>query len=246
MNGPYIDVTQYLQAVLFRLVPHRRRFLIVGAKFIPVQVVASARILLASIGLTAGSTWRQRTLGFLQVTPGFEVMDVVHRRAQSVEESMRAAKSIAWPLRLWLVAGIENEATRPTAWMPRSASSALCGIAFFDGAAWGLVRPDARDVVETWIDGVRGAWSSAVRDGLAVSDTPPAITYASWHSIVDAFLMSYEHAVPIASSDEAVRSTWRDLEQLWRFEVFRLGLVGMGRVDWRDEAATSPHRGIIC
>ena len=104
------DVTLYLQEALLKAVPHRRRFLLFGERCIPAPPVDSARILLASIGLVAGAEWPERTVGLLRVASGFEVMDLVERRASHVEARMSETESVAPNYKLWVVADIGEAA----------------------------------------------------------------------------------------------------------------------------------------
>ena len=245
MRSDDVDVTQYLQEGLFRLVPHRRRFLLFGEQCTPGSVVDASCILSASIGVVAGAEWPERTTDLLRVAPGFEVADVVERRAGRVEARMNDAKSVARQYKLWLVADIGEAAVSYTSWARRRLASALCGGSFFDGAAVALKRTGSLEIVAGWITGVRDVWGSACDAQLAIDAEPPFDGYASWVSIIDVFLDSYEGGLPIEEGERFASPPWRSLEQIWRLEAYRIALMARARISWRDASATSGCPGLL-
>ena len=124
-------------------------------------------------------------------------------------------------------------------------ASALCGGSFFDGAALAVNRTGAREIVELWISGICDVWRSARDAGLAIDPEPVAESCASYLRIVSEFLALYERGSPFEEDEQFRSPPWQALAQIWRFEVYRIGLMGAGNVSWRDASATSRYPGVL-
>ena len=158
------------------------------------------------------------------VAPGFALADVVKTRAERVRTRLRGAS--AWPSGLWSVADVVGGES-VNRWVSIKVAGRVCGGAFFGGASWGLSERNSDEVAKSWVAGVNHEWDAAAESGLVIRRQPPFEGYDSWREMVDGFLTAYEQGSPF---EEAPGMTPRTiLLELWRFEVYRLGLSYLAR-----------------
>jgi hypothetical protein len=238
---PKFDLIATVLTLLFRNVPRRRRFLVVGTARVPEATIDAARVLLSCIGLTAGSCWPTRAVRYVRVLDGCAVDEVVRNLAKSVEQDISAAHLVPSAFRPWLVASQDAPIAkgRPGMWAPLSKIH-LYGNGYYSaGASIGISRGGTSDEhVKAWLQGIANVWAKASEEGLAIDRRAP--THEWWVECVEEFFALCEQDKPFSEPP----STWDTIEQLWRFETYRITLLELGGLDWR-EPEDAKQRGIL-
>lgn len=265
MTNPDLGFADYVQDVLLAET-EKRRPLRIGTERVRAIALYPSLVVSSALGLTMRQQELNRIGTSLEdyVAPGFDLTTVLSNRARSIISALEATPSVDRAFKLWVMVEQSSSVERKvdwstignsrhtqaywlTTWIPwllKDKTIINCGVGFFDGVAVALNGDQSVDIVQGWLDGMANAWPNALKDGLHVSDEPPARSFEEWSKAVRALLDAFESGER-PDPRERHMFPWQQVVDAWQFEIFRHSLVAVGGIAWRDTPLIEKHRGVL-
>lgn len=211
-----------------------KRVLFFGERCRPATATQARLPIIAGIGMSLAATEPEGAFDLVkkEVSLGVDAGEVHGRFLQLAQQELDSEPDVTERLRFWLIAGIGDVRRVVKAWEPSRASSAAGRSVLLVGLAAGAQHAFQR-ALSAWLYGINDEWGRAIEDGLMLREDPPFLTDSEFRDACCSVLTPLMLGSPPSAFNLEDAEAWDGLVQLWRFECFRIGLMGgTGRV-WR-------------